>query len=97
MADTPLESVPGWSADHVACMGRSWITTAEQVVALAATPRGLRSLAEQLGVPAEEAQRLIEAARAKLAPAVRAEMERVVDPSEYGRGALHPRTEDKDC
>ena len=96
MADTPLQGVPGWSEEHVASMGRSWITTAEQVVAVATTPRGLRSLAEQLDVPEGEAQRLVEAARARLAPAVRAEMESAVDSGVYGLGARRPREEDND-
>jgi hypothetical protein len=88
MAGTPLESVAGWSEDQVARMKESWITTAEQVVALSATPRGVSSRAEQLNTSEDEAQSLVEAARAGLPPATRAEMEEVVDTSEYGLGAL---------
>ena len=90
MSETPLDGVPGWSADQVARLRESWITTAEQVVALSATERGVRSLAEQLGVREDEARRLVESARAQLAPGVRAEMEQPVDTSEYGLGALRP-------
>ena len=96
MADTPLESVPGWSEDRIARLKQSWITSAEQVVALAATRDGIRSLAEQLGVPQDEAQRLVEAARSELAPATRAEMEKAVDTRERGLGVLPPREEKKD-
>lgn len=91
MPDTPLEQVPGWSADHVRRASASWITTAEQVVSLSATERGLKSLAEQLAVDEDEARRLVERARAQLAPAVRAEMEERVDPRDYGLGARPPR------
>lgn len=94
MADTPLESVPGWSEDQVARMKESWLTTAEQVVALGAQPRGITSLAEQLNTSEEEALRLVESARAVLTPAKRAEMEEVVDTSEYGLGALPPPWDD---
>jgi hypothetical protein len=90
MSDTPLEQVPGWSADHVRRVNASWITTAEQVVSLSATDRGLQSLAEQLSVDKDEAWRLVESARAQLAPAVRAKMEEKVDPRDYGLGALPP-------
>ena len=86
MADTPLRDVPGWTDEHVERMEQSWITTAEQVVALAATPGGLRSIAEQLRVSEDAARPLVEAARNALRPAVRAEMEEPVDTSEYGLG-----------
>jgi hypothetical protein len=96
MADTPLESVPGWSEGQVAQMKQSWITTAEQVVALGATRNGIRSLAEQLEVSEDEARGLVEAARAKLAPATRADLEKAVDTSEYGLGVLPPREKKQD-
>jgi hypothetical protein len=64
MTDTPLHLVPGWSADQVARLAKSWINSAEQVVAISMTSGGIRSLAEQLKVPEAEAQRLVELARA---------------------------------
>ena len=94
MADTPLREVPGWTEEHIERLSKSWITTAEQVVALSATTGGTHSLAEQLEVSEEEAQHLVEAARAKLPPAARAEMEQVVDTHERGLGVLPPRRED---
>jgi hypothetical protein len=90
MSETPLESVPGWSAAHVARMGASWITTAEQVVALSATDGGVSSLAAQLEVPEDVVERMVDSARARLAPTVRAEMEHPVDTSEYGLGVHRP-------
>jgi hypothetical protein len=95
MADTPLESIPEWSEELVARAKESWITTAEQVVALSVTTSGLRSLAEQLQVSEEEARRLIEAARMQLTPAMREEMEEKVDTSEYGLGVRRPQNEDE--
>jgi hypothetical protein len=90
MADIPLESVPGWSDDHLAKLKSSWITTAEQVVALSATHNGIRSLAEQLQVSEDEVRRLVESAKARLSPEVRAEMEKAIDTSDYGLGAKPP-------
>jgi hypothetical protein len=94
MSDTPLEKVPGWSAEQIARAKESWLTTAEQVVALSATGRGVRSLAEQLGVSEAEAERLVESARAQLTPGARTAMEERVDTRDYGLGALRPRDED---
>ena len=96
MADTPLESVPGWSEDQLARMREVGMTTASQVVALSATSRGLSSLAEQLNTSEDEAERLVQSARAALPPAERAEMEEVVDTSEFGLGALPPRGDPED-
>lgn len=95
MADTPLRDVPGWTDEHVERLAQAWITTAEQVVAISSTPGGLRSLAEQLGISEDEAGRLVEAARNTLRPAVRAEMEEPVDPSEYGLGVPRRPPDDR--
>ena len=67
-----------------------WITTAEQVVALGATEKGLQSLSEQLQVGIEEARQLYLAARDRLSPEVRQELDRPVDTRDFGRGARPP-------
>ncbi len=85
---TPLLSVPGWSRTHTEGLAKSWITTAEQVVGVAATPAGLDSLARQAGVSDTKMQGLIEAARKALPPAVAASLSQPVDASQYGLGAL---------
>jgi hypothetical protein len=95
--ETPLESVEGWPEDHVRKLGDSWINTAEQVVALGATPGGIKSLAESLGVEETEAVRLVGVARAHLRPETAAELERPVDTVEYGLGALGPSGADEDA
>ena len=95
MAETPLRDVPGWKAEYVERLAQAWITSAEQVVAVSSTPGGLRSLAEQLGVSEDEANRLVEAARDALQPAVRAEMETPVDVSEFGLGVPRRPPDDR--
>jgi hypothetical protein len=94
MADTPLTDVSGWSKNHIARLKESWITTAEQVVALSATADGVRSLAQQLNIPEDEVRRLVDAARAKLSPETLKEMEQTVNTGEYGLGVLPPEEDD---
>jgi hypothetical protein len=94
MADTELHRVPGWSADQVARLAKSWINSAEQVVAISATSGGFKSLAEQLKVSEDEARRLVDLARAALTPETRAEMEQPFDSNERGLGALSPGKEE---
>jgi hypothetical protein len=91
MEETPLKDVPGWSVDQVARMGKAWITTAEQVVALSATPGGIRSLSEQIGVSEEKGTQLVNFARAKLRPETKARLDKEVDSSERGLGVLPPK------
>jgi hypothetical protein len=96
MADTPLESVPDWSEEQVARMRDKGIVSAQGVVAVSATHGGLESLAEELEVSVDDADRLVESARKALTPAERNAMEEVVDTSEFGLGARPPQPEPKD-
>jgi hypothetical protein len=95
ISETPLSGVPGWSDDHVEQLRKAWITSAEQVVALAATPGGLTALAQQLGTTEPEAERLLDAARSGLSERDLLELETPVDTREYGTGALPPHPEDR--
>jgi hypothetical protein len=88
-SDTPLSSVPGWSKALVDALSAHWITTAEQVVAIAATAEGVGTLTTHLGVSEHDMRQLLDSARAALPPALLAELERV-DVSQYGLGALPP-------
>ena len=88
-SDTPLSTVPGWSKAFVDALAAHWITTAEQVVGIAATDEGVRTLAKHLGLSEQHMRQLLDSARAALPPAVLAELERV-DASQYGLGALPP-------
>lgn len=94
ISHTPLAGVTGWSSEQVQRLAEVWITTAEQVVALAATPGGVTSLAQQLGTAEHTVDDLLERARAAVPPERRAELDTPVDPSEFGTGALPPRPEE---
>lgn len=97
MTQTELHNVPGWSAEHVERLAKSWINSAEQVVAISVTSGGIASLAQQLNVPEDETRRLIDLARAALAPAARAEMEQRYDSDDRGMGAKQPGKEDDEA
>jgi hypothetical protein len=94
MPQTELHTVPGWSAERVAQLAKSWITSAEQVVAISVTTGGVQSLAQQLNVPEDEAERLIGLARAALTPEARGEMGQRFDSDDRGMGAVRPGKED---
>jgi hypothetical protein len=89
-SNTPLSKVPGWSKAYVDALAGYWINSAEQVVGIAATPKGIQTLAKHLGANEEQMRQLVERARAALPPAVAAELEQHVDTSQYGLGALPP-------
>ena len=90
---TPLNSVRGWPSSLARKLAKNWITTAEQVVAAAATPEGLRHLADHLAVSEDRMRRLVAAARASLAPAVAESLEQPADTKQFGLGALEPPDE----
>ncbi len=87
MAETELQTVPGWPPELVARLAAVWINTADQVVAVSATPGGLQSLAQQLQVPEDEARQLVKLANAALSPPARAAMAQPVT-TDRGLGAL---------
>jgi hypothetical protein len=87
---TPLAAVPGWPTELVEKLRGRWITTAQQVVAVGATPEGVRSLAEQLGIAPEAARQLIDRARDAIGPVRSAELERPADVADQGLGAIRP-------
>lgn len=65
---TPLAGIPGWTREFIDKLNEGWITSAEQVVDLAATPRGLAALSEYLGVTGRHARRLVAAACLRASP-----------------------------
>jgi hypothetical protein len=91
MAETELHDVPGLTEDQVARLGKSWINSAEQLVAISATSGGIQSLAQQLHVSETEARRLIALARAVLTPEAQSEMGQRFDSDDRGMGARSPR------
>jgi hypothetical protein len=90
ISEIPLDGLEGWSDEHLGRLRDVGITSAEQVVALAATPRGLTSLAEQLRADEDRARELLELARGALAPPARNALERPVDIRDYGLGVRPP-------
>jgi len=93
MNETHLKTLPGWTPRHIEKLAAAWIDSAEQVVAISATPGGLRSLADQLQVPEAEARQLIDQARAVLPSAKLVELDAASDLDERGLGALGPDDE----
>ena len=93
MGNTPLEGIPGWTDKHIQQLNAAWITTAEQVVALASTDRGIESLAEQLGASLSTVSQLVDSARQALRAEDRAELESPADTSQFGLGARRPPKE----
>jgi len=64
--ETLLAGIPGWTQDLIDRLNEGWITSAEQVVELAATPHGMAALSEHLGISDSDAQQLVEAACVQL-------------------------------
>jgi hypothetical protein len=90
MAETDLHSVRGWSVEHIGKLAKSWINSADQVVAISVTRDGMQSLAQQLEVSEPEAHRLVALARAALPPEVLAGLEQPFVSDDRGMGALRP-------
>jgi hypothetical protein len=91
ISETALDTLGGWSNEHIDRLRDVGITSAEQVVALAATPRGITSLAEQLQADEGRTRQLVDTARAALAPRTREELERPPDTRDNGLGARPPK------
>ena len=89
MPETPLEGFPLVSPVAVKRLKQLWITTAEDLVAQAATPEGKRGLAVLLRLKPEEFEEFIGKVKAALAPATVRAMEEK-HPDDKGLGALKP-------
>jgi hypothetical protein len=85
-----LADVPGISRPVLERLRKRWIDSAEQLVAIGATPDGFRALARELEIDPEELTRIVAAARAALPEAAAAEAERRVDTKRYPLGATPP-------
>ena len=91
--ETPLSAVPGLSEAMRRRLKDHWITSAEQVVGLASTSGGAKTLARALEVDEDTAEQVIAQSRAAL-PHGRAEsLARPADVSRFGLGATRPRDE----
>ena len=87
--ETPLEGFPLVSPLAVKRLKQLWITTAEELVAQAATREGKRGLAVLLRLKPEEFEEFIAQVKAALAPATVQAMEEK-HPDDKGLGALKP-------
>jgi hypothetical protein len=92
---TPLTEIPQLSQGAITRLQGIWVTTAEQLVATAATPGGQRSLADHLGVTEERMSEILSVAKAKLSPDTVKHLESPVDVSEYGLGANTPKPDEE--
>ena len=88
---TPLAASAAIPPDALRRLGELWITTAEQLVAQAATAGGMDALARELMLSDSETRRMVDAARASLSAGAVAEAERKVDTSKYSLGAAPPK------
>ncbi|HET6510709.1 MAG TPA: hypothetical protein VFH43_00845 [Candidatus Kapabacteria bacterium] len=91
---TPLTAIPQLSTGALTRLQEIWVTTAEQLVATAATPGGLKSLADHLGVTEERMTEILEAAKKSLSSDTITQLEKPIDVSEYGLGANKPAPDD---
>lgn len=89
---TPLSNIIGWQKDLIEKLAECWITDAEQVIGISASPDSIQALAQQLDIPIEEMHHLINLTRASLSQSVARELEMVVDTRQFGLGALPPTT-----
>jgi hypothetical protein len=90
-----LTEIPQLTQGAITRLQEIWVTTAEQLVATAATPGGGKSLADHLGVTEERMMEIVNAAKAKLSPDTIKHLEAPVDVSEYGLGAITPKPDDE--
>lgn len=89
--ETELSALPFWPPAAVQRLRDAWITTAEQVVAAAATTGGVTSLAEQAQVGEDEMRRLVTDTRDDVERVGESAPAGPIDTSEYGLGAMKPR------
>jgi hypothetical protein len=89
--ETPLTKVPKLQPGVIKRLQGRWITSAEQLVGLGASPEGVRSLAKELDVSESTMADYLRSARGILRPEVVEALERPVDTSRYPLGAAKPR------
>jgi hypothetical protein len=93
--EVALTDLRFWPRDFVEVLARHWITTADQVVALAATAGGKALLAQQLKIDEATLERYLRQTRAALPAARVRALEAPVDTSNWGLGARRPPEDDQ--
>jgi len=74
----PLEELAELTEEQLQRFQKLWVTTAEQLLSLSATPENRQRLATYLGMSEAELETLLALIRAQLEPEVADEMERPV-------------------
>lgn len=85
-----LRHLAGWPATAIERLEARWITSVEQLIAIAATPDGITSLADEAKVPTATMRQLVDRAAAVLPAGVRDALSEPVDISQFSLGALPP-------
>lgn len=85
-----LETIQVWPADAIARLRQAWITTADQLIALAAIADGVASIARATGLEPDRVRDLVAQTRRFLSAHRLGELETPIDTSDYGLGAEEP-------
>lgn len=89
-AEVELGSIGVWPADALARLRDAWITTADQLIGLAATDGGVAALEQATGLDRQRIRQLVSETRRALPPDRASQLERPVDTSSFGLGAEEP-------
>lgn len=93
-ADVKLNELGLWPDDALEKLRGAWITTADQLIAMAKTSGGVTALSEQTGVERGEVSRLVGLTEAYRRDQGGLGMAGPADTSDYGLGALRPDTDE---
>jgi len=85
-----------WPPETLKRLSGRWITTAEQLVAIAATDGGMSALAEQTGLTLQVLEPLLDRTRGALPASVRATLSKPADTSRFTTGAIPPPDKPED-
>jgi hypothetical protein len=96
VSDMELAGLGIWPPEALKRLSGSWITTAEQVVAIAATHGGISALAKQAELPPDIVEQFVDRTRQMLPSSVRDKLSRPADTSQFGTGANRPSDKSKD-
>lgn len=88
-AETPLEAIASLPQEAAARLRASWVTSVEQLVAIASTAGGTAALSDQVGMSEEAIRGVIDEARGLLPADRLAALDRPAE-DDYGLGALRP-------
>ncbi|WP_298241141.1 hypothetical protein [uncultured Bradyrhizobium sp.] len=96
VSDMDLAGLDIWPPEALERLSGSWITTAEQVVAIAATQGGISALAVQTELPRDIVEQFVDRTRQVLPSSLRDRLSRPADTSQFGTGANRPPDDSKD-